>query len=46
MIKANLGLTGVVSTMVKTAGLRRAIARDEADTIDAAIILGSTDDAW
>lgn len=46
MIKANLGLTGGVSTMVKTAGLRRAIARDEADTIDAAIILGSADDAW
>jgi len=32
--------------MVKTAGLRRAIARDEADAIDAAIILGSTEDAW
>jgi predicted RND superfamily exporter protein len=46
MIKANLGLTGGVSTMVKTAGLRRAIARDEADAIDAAIILGSTEDAW
>ena len=46
MIKANIGLTGGVNTMVKTAGLRRAIARDEADVIDAAMVFGSSDDAW
>ncbi|MED5274333.1 MAG: MMPL family transporter [Candidatus Thermoplasmatota archaeon] len=46
MIKANIGLTGGVNTMVRTAGLRRAIARDEADVIDAAMVFGSSDDAW
>ena len=46
LIKSNIGLTGGVETMVKTAGLRRAIARDEADSIDASILIGSSDDAW
>jgi len=46
LIKNNVGLTGGVETMVKTAGLRRAIARDEADSIDATLIIGSADDAW
>ena len=46
LIKSNIGLTGGVETMVKTAGLRRAIARDEADSIDASMLIGSSDDAW
>ena len=46
LIKSNVGLTGGVETMVKTAGLRRAIARDEADSIDATLLIGSSDDAW
>jgi len=46
LIKNNVGLTGGVETMVKTAGLRRAIARDEADSIDATLLIGSADDAW
>ena len=46
LVKANIGLTGGVSTMVKTAGLRRAIAKDEADVLDASLIFGSSDDAW
>ncbi|RZP08195.1 MAG: hypothetical protein EVA35_04095 [Candidatus Poseidoniales archaeon] len=46
LIKNNVGLSGGVETMVKTAGLRRAIARDEADSIDATLIIGSADDAW
>jgi hypothetical protein len=32
--------------MVKTAGLRRAIAKDEADVLDASLVFGSSDDAW
>ena len=46
LIKSNVSLTGGVETMVKTAGLRRAIARDEADSIDASLLIGSSDDAW
>ena len=46
LVKANIGLTGGVSTMVKTAGLRRAIAKDEADVLDASLVFGSSDDAW
>ena len=46
MVQSNLGLTGGVETMVKTAGLRRAIDRDDADSIDAALIHGPTKDAW
>ena len=46
LIKSNVSLTGGVETMVRTAGLRRAIARDEADSIDATLIIGSSDDAW
>jgi len=46
MVKANVNLTGGVSRMVKTAGLKRAIQRDEADAIDATLIMGSAEDAW
>ena len=46
LIKSGIGLTGGVETMVKTAGLRRAITRDEADVIDASLLIGSSDDAW
>ena len=46
MVKANVNLTGGVSRMVKTAGLKRAIERDEADAIDATLIIGKSDDAW
>ena len=46
MVSSNLGLTGGVETMVKTAGLRRAIARDNADSIDAAFAYGRSEDAW
>ena len=46
MVKSNVNLTGGVSRMVKTAGLKRAIERDEADAIDATLIFGSSDDAW
>lgn len=46
LIKANVSLTGGVETMVKTAGLRRAVAKDEADAIDATLLLGASDDAW
>ena len=46
LIKSNMSLTGGVETMVRTAGLRRAIARDEADSIDATLLIGSSDDAW
>ena len=46
MVKSNINLTGGVSRMVKTAGLKRAIGRDEADAIDATLIIGASDDAW
>ena len=46
MVKSNVNLTGGVSRMVKTAGLKRAIERDEADAIDATLIIGSAEDAW
>ncbi|MBV23369.1 MAG: hypothetical protein CMA53_04645 [Euryarchaeota archaeon] len=46
MVKSNVNLTGGVSRMVKTAGLKRAIQRDEADAIDATLIIGASDDAW
>ena len=46
LIKADVSLTGGVETMVRTAGLRRAVAKDEADSIDATLLLGSSDDAW
>ena len=46
MVKSNVNLTGGVSRMVKTAGLKRAIERDEADAIDATLIIGKSDDAW
>jgi len=46
MVKTNWGLTGGVENMVKNAGLRRAIARDEIDSLDASIILGTSEDAW
>ncbi len=45
-VKMNWGLTGGVENMVKSAGIRRAIVRDEIDVIDAALIFGNTDDAW
>ncbi len=46
MVKANVNLTGGVSRMVQTAGLKRAIERDEVDAIDATLIMGSAEDAW
>ena len=46
LIKNNVSLTGGVETMVKTAGLRRAMAKDEADAIDATLLMGTSDDAW
>ena len=46
MVKANVNLTGGVSRMVKTAGLKRAIDRGDADAIDATLIIGASDDAW
>tara|TARA_B100000029_G_scaffold211741_1_gene209663 strand:- start:593 stop:3553 length:2961 start_codon:yes stop_codon:yes gene_type:complete len=46
LIKSNVSLTGGVETMVKTAGLRRAMAKDEADAIDATLLMGTSDDAW
>jgi hypothetical protein len=46
MVKANVNLTGGVSRMVKTAGLKRAIDRGDADAIDATLIIGTSDDAW
>jgi predicted RND superfamily exporter protein len=46
MVKSDVNLTGGVSRMVKTAGLKRAIERDEADAIDATLIIGSAEDAW
>jgi hypothetical protein len=32
--------------MVKSAGLRRAIAKEDVDSIDAAIAYGRSKDAW
>ena len=46
MVNYNFGLSGGVETMVKTAGLRRAIAKDNADSIDAALAYGRSKDAW
>ncbi|MBS65577.1 MAG: hypothetical protein CMA93_04575 [Euryarchaeota archaeon] len=46
LIKNNVSLTGGVETMVKTAGLRRAIAKDDADAIDATLLMGLSDDSW
>lgn len=46
MVKSNWGLTGGVQSMVKNAGLRRAVARDEIDALDASLILGNTEEAW
>jgi predicted RND superfamily exporter protein len=46
MVKTNWGLTGGVQSMVKNAGLRRAVARDEIDALDASLILGNTEEAW
>lgn len=46
MVKLDVNLTGGVSRMVKTAGLKRAIERNEADAIDATLIIGKYDDAW
>ena len=46
LIKANVSLTGGVETMVRTAGLRRAVAKDEVDSIDATLLIGTSDDAW
>jgi predicted RND superfamily exporter protein len=46
MVKSNVNLTGGVSRMVKTAGLKRAIDRGDADSIDATLIFGASDDAW
>jgi predicted RND superfamily exporter protein len=46
MVSYNIGLSGGVETMVKTAGLRRAIAREDADSIDAALAYGRSKDAW
>ena len=46
MVKSNVNLTGGVSRMVKTAGLKRAIDRGDADAIDATLIIGASDDAW
>lgn len=45
-VKMNWGLTGGVENMVKSAGIRRAIVREEIDVIDAALIFGNTEDAW
>jgi hypothetical protein len=46
MVNSNFGLTGGVETMVKAAGLRRAIAREDADSIDAALAYGRSKDVW
>ncbi len=46
MVTSDLGLTGGMDAMVKTAGLRRAISRDEIDGIDASFAFGKTEDAW
>tara|TARA_B100000586_G_scaffold52032_1_gene34860 strand:+ start:118 stop:3093 length:2976 start_codon:yes stop_codon:yes gene_type:complete len=46
MVNYNFGLSGGVETMVKTAGLRRAIAKENADSIDAALAYGRSKDAW
>jgi ABC-type polysaccharide transport system permease subunit len=46
MVKMDWGITGGVETMVKNAGLRRAMARDDIDAIDAAVIFRTTEDVW
>lgn len=46
MVNSNFGLTGGVETMVKAAGLRRSIAREDADSIDAALAYGRSKDTW
>ncbi len=45
-VKMNWGLTGGVENMVKAAGIRRAIVRDDIDVIDAALLFGNSEDAW
>jgi hypothetical protein len=42
----NWGLTGGVENMVKAAGIRRAIVRDDIDVIDATLLFGNSEDAW
>tara|TARA_B100001123_G_scaffold146292_1_gene169713 strand:- start:1656 stop:4619 length:2964 start_codon:yes stop_codon:yes gene_type:complete len=46
MVTSNLGLTGGMSAMVKTAGLNIASSRSDSDTIDAALAYGKSKDAW
>jgi len=45
-VKMNWGLTGGVENMVKAAGIRRAIVRDDIDVIDATLLFGNSEDAW
>ena len=46
MVTSNLGLTGGMETMVKKAGLRKAVAAGDIDSLDATLAYGHTKDAW
>ena len=46
MVTSNLGLTGGMSAMVKTAGLNIRTSTDERATIDASLAYGQSKDAW
>ena len=46
LIKANISLSGGSSTMVKSAGLRRTLTREEAGVTDATLELTPAEDVW
>lgn len=46
MVTSNLGLTGGMSAMAKTAGLNTAPMSNDSETIDASLVFGRTEDAW
>ena len=46
LIKANISLSGGSSTMVKSAGLRRTLTREEAGVRDATLELAPPEDVW
>jgi predicted RND superfamily exporter protein len=46
LVKANISLSGGSSTMVKSAGLRRTLTREEAGVMDATLELTPPEDVW
>ena len=46
LVKANISLTGGADTMAQAAGLRRTLTKEGSPIMDAALVIGESEDVW